>query len=92
MRFFVVALLVVLAMAATSCLAIEHHQKTLLDETRHKIYQRKLKDSVDSTVNYHHYIPRQDYGKGGDSSIGASDQENHHHLSRDDWNNGGYTR
>lgn len=85
-----IALLVVLAMASTACLAIEHHQKTLKDEMSHKVYQRKLKESIDGTVNNHHYIPRQDYGNGGGPSTDAS-LENHHYIPRQDFNNGGYT-
>ncbi|KAJ0623595.1 hypothetical protein HanIR_Chr01g0033941 [Helianthus annuus] len=92
MRCFGVAILVLLAMVATSCLAIEHHRKALKDETSHEIYQRKLTESsTDDTVSNHHYIPRQNYGNGGGSSDDAS-IENHHYIPRQDFNNnGGYT-
>ncbi|KAD5803407.1 hypothetical protein E3N88_14767 [Mikania micrantha] len=92
MKLFVVALLVVLVMAeATFCLAIEHHQQeTLKYITSHKTYHRKLKESIDSTVDNHHYIPRQEYGNDGGSSTDTK-VENHHTLPRQDFNNGGYS-
>lgn len=74
--------------AATSCLAQEHHRKILNDETAHEIHQRKLKESTDSTVNNHHYIPRSEYGNGGGSTDDAN-LLNHHYIPRQDFNNDG---
>nr|GEU75895.1 homeobox protein like [Tanacetum cinerariifolium] len=89
MRFVVLAIFVVLLVATTSCFAAtEHNRKLLNDGTTHEIHQRKLKESVDSSVNNHHYIPRQDFGNGGGSSSDAN-LENHHYIPRQDFNNGG---
>ncbi|KAL8204740.1 hypothetical protein R6Q57_010363 [Mikania cordata] len=91
MKLFMVTLLVLVMTEATFCLAVEHHQQeTLKDKTSHKTYHRKLKESIDSTVNNHHYIPRQEYGNDGGSSTDAK-VENHHTLPRQDFNNGGYS-
>ncbi|PWA77343.1 hypothetical protein CTI12_AA231110 [Artemisia annua] len=90
MRFVVFAIFVVLLVATTSCFAATDHRKNLKDDTSHETHQRKLKESVDSSVNNHHYIPRQDFGNGGGSPSDAN-LENHHYLPRQDFNNGGST-